>query len=129
MLSGDLADAQQRTRRFNPRPDHDLGSLPWRRAMREEVTQSQLEAAMMAVIAEIADGGQGLIRDWPLVANAEQALREGGPDGLARYYQDCIDRPGSRAAWIKATLQAHGKKTLESEYQRFMMIYREDLEQ
>jgi hypothetical protein len=80
---------------------------------------------MMTVIADIVEGGRALIRDWPLRANAEQALRDGGPAGLARYYQDCIDRPGSRAAWIKATLQAHGKKTLESEYQRFMMIYRQ----
>jgi hypothetical protein len=97
--------------------------------MREELTQTQQEAAMLAVIAEIADGVRGLIRDWPLLSNAEQALREGGPDGLARYYQDCIDRPGSRAAWIKATLQAHGRKTLESEYRRFMIIYREGLGQ
>jgi hypothetical protein len=97
--------------------------------MNEEVTQTQQEAAMMAVIADIVEGGLGLIRDWSLLANAERALREGGPDGLARYYQDCIDRPGSRAAWIKATLQAHGKKTLESECQRFMAIYREGLGQ
>jgi hypothetical protein len=95
--------------------------------MNEEITQTQQEAAMIAVIAEIVEAGRALIRDWPLLATAEQALREGGPDGLARYYQDCIDRPGSRAAWIKATLQAHGKKTLESEYQRFMAIYRQGL--
>jgi hypothetical protein len=97
--------------------------------MNEEVTQTHLEAAMMAVITDIAHGARDLIRDWPLRLNAEQARREGGPAGLARYYHDCIDRPGSRAAWIKATLQAHGKKTLESEYQRFMMIYREGLGQ
>jgi hypothetical protein len=95
--------------------------------MNEEVTQTEQEVAMMTVIADIVDGGRGLIGDWPLRANAEQALREGGPTGLARYYQGCIDQPGSRATWIKATLQAHGKKTLESEYQRFMMIYREGL--
>jgi hypothetical protein len=89
--------------------------------MNEEGVQTRQEAAMIAVIADIAAGSRGLIRDWPLLGNAEQALRNGGPDGLARYY--CIDRPGSRATWIKATLQAHGKKTLESEYQRFMAIY------
>ncbi len=97
--------------------------------MNEEVLQTEQEAAMMTVIADIAAGGRNLIRDWPLLATAEQALRDGGPDGLARYYHDCIDRPGSRAAWIKATLQAHGKKTLESECQRFMAIYREGLGQ
>jgi hypothetical protein len=31
--------------------------------MREELTQTQQEAAMLAVIAEIADGVRGLIRD------------------------------------------------------------------
>jgi hypothetical protein len=97
--------------------------------MNEEVTQTEQEVAMMTVIAEIVEGDRALIRDWPLLANAEQALWNGGPDGLARYYQDCIDRPGSRAAWIKATLQTHAKKTLESEYQRFMAIYREGLGQ
>jgi hypothetical protein len=95
--------------------------------MNEEVTQTEQEVAMMTVIADIVAGGRGLIRDWPLRANAEQALREGGPDGLARYYQDCIDRPGTRAAWIKATLEAHGKKTLESEYSRIMAVYRSGL--
>lgn len=80
---------------------------------------------MMAVIMEIVDGGRGLIRDWSLLASAEQALRDGGAAGLARYYQGCIEQPGSRAAWIKATLEAHGKKTLESEYRRFTAIYRE----
>jgi hypothetical protein len=97
--------------------------------MNEGVTQTQQDAAMLAVIRDIAHGARDLIRDWPLLASAEQALREDGPDGLARYYHDCIDRPGSRAAWIKATLQAHGKKTLESEYQRFMAIYRQGLGQ
>lgn len=95
--------------------------------MNEDVTQIQPQAAMMAVIADIAEGGRSLIRNWSLLADAEHALREGGPDGLARYYQDCMDSPGSRAVWIRATLQAHGKKTLESEYRRFMTIYHEGL--
>jgi hypothetical protein len=93
--------------------------------MNEQGAWTQQDAAMMAVIVDIVDGGQGLIRDWSLLASAEQALRDGGPAGLARYYQACIEQPGSRAAWIKATLEAHGKKTLESEYRRFMAIYRE----
>jgi hypothetical protein len=97
--------------------------------MHDGVTQTHQDAALLAVITDIAQGARDLIRDWPLLASAEQALREDGPDGLARYYHDCIDRPGSRAAWIKATLQAHGKKTLESEYQRFMAIYRQGLGQ
>lgn len=97
--------------------------------MNEEVTQTQQDAAMMAVITDIVKGSRDLIPDWQLLSNAEKALREGGPDGLVRYYQACIDQPGSRAVWIRATLQAHSKKTLESEYRRFMSIYRGGLVQ
>jgi len=71
--------------------------------MNDAVTQTEQEMAMMTVVADIVEGGRALIRDWPLRANAEQALRDGGPAGLARYYHDCIDRPSVRAAWIKAT--------------------------
>ena len=92
--------------------------------MNEQVTQTHQEAAMMAVIVEIVDGGKGLIREWSLLANAEQAVREGGAAELARYYRACMDQPGSRAAWIKATLEAHGRRTLKSEFRRFMAIYR-----
>jgi len=93
--------------------------------MNEEITQmqTQRESEMVAVIVEIVDGARGLIRDWPLLENAEQALRDGGPDGLARFYKASVEQPGSRAAWVKATLEAHGKKTLESEYKLFMAIY------
>lgn len=76
-------------------------------AMNEEVTQTAREAEMMAVIENIVEGGRSLIRDWTLLEDAETAMRNGG----------------SRATWIKATLQAHGKNTLESEYKRFMAIY------
>ncbi len=91
--------------------------------MNEEITQTQRESDMMAVIVEIANGARGLIRDWSLLENAEQALRNGGPDELARFYHAIVEQSGSRGAWIKATLQAHGKKTLESEFMRFMAIY------
>jgi hypothetical protein len=43
--------------------------------MNEEVTQTEQEAAMMTVIADIVDGSRALIRDWPLLATAEKALR------------------------------------------------------
>ena len=91
--------------------------------MNEEITQTEREAKLMAVIEDIVEGGRGLIRDWTLLEDAEIALREGGPDGLARFYQARMDHAGSRATWIKATLRAQGKKTLESEYRRFMTVY------
>jgi hypothetical protein len=91
--------------------------------MNEGIEMDQA-AAMMAIVEEIAAGSQGLIRDWQLLPNAQQALCGGGPEGLAQFYRDCIERPGARAAWIKTTLEAHGKKTLESEYSRIMAVYR-----
>jgi hypothetical protein len=91
--------------------------------MNDEVTQTAREADMMAVIENIVEGGRGLIRDWTLLEDAEAAVRNGGPDGLVRFYRACMERPGARATWINATLQAHGKNTLESEYKRFMTIY------
>jgi hypothetical protein len=91
--------------------------------MNEEVTQTAREAEMMAVIENIVEGGRGLVRNWTLFEDAETALRNGGPDGLMRFYQVCMEQSGSRATWIKATLQAHGKSTLESEYKRFVAIY------
>ena len=36
-----------------------------------------------------------------------------------------IEQPGSRARWISATLEAHGRKTLASKYNRFMALYRD----
>jgi hypothetical protein len=78
--------------------------------------------AMLAVIEEIV--ADGLIRDWPLLAQAQQALREGGPDALARLYQDYVERPGSRAMSIRATLRAHGKRALESQYARLVAIWK-----
>ena len=85
-----------------------------------EAIETDQAAAMMAIFEEVAAGSQGLIRDWQLLPNAQQALRDGGPEGLARFYRDCIARP----AWIKATLEAHGRRTLESEYRRVMAVNR-----
>ena len=79
---------------------------------------------MLAVFEEISAEAEGLIRDWSLLAQAQQALREGGPDALARLYQDYVERPGSRAMSIRATLRAHGKRALESQYARLVAIWK-----
>jgi hypothetical protein len=92
-----------------------------------EAIETDQAAAMMPIFEEFAASSQGLIRDWQLLPNAQQALRDGGPEGLARFYRDCIARPGARAAWIKATLENHGRRTLESEYRRFPAVYRSEL--
>jgi hypothetical protein len=92
-----------------------------------EAIETDQAAALMAIVEEVAAGSQGLIRDWQLLPNAQPALRDGGLEGLARFYRDCIERPGAREAWIKATLEAHGRRTLESEYRRFIAVYRSGL--
>lgn len=95
-------------------------------AMNNEVAEKAREAEMMAVIEDIVKGSRGLVRDWTLLEDAETALQNGGLDGLVRFYRAYTEQPGSRATWIKATLQANGKSTLESEYKRFMAIYSGD---
>ena len=89
-----------------------------------EALETDQAAAMMTIVEEVAAGSQGLIRDWQLLPNANILLRDGGPEGLVWFDRDCIQRPGARAAWIKATLEAHGRKTLEPEYRRFMAANR-----
>ena len=80
-------------------------------------------AALVAVLEEIVAGSQGLIRDWALLTQTAAALERGGLEGLVRFYRACVEQPGSRGMWIKATLEAHGRKTLASEYDRFMALY------
>src|SRR5262245_8793890 len=45
----------------------------------------------------------------------------GGVEGLRRYYEECLTGSGAR---MKTTLERDRRKTLESERERFMSIYR-----
>src|SRR5215831_19953365 len=45
----------------------------------------------------------------------------GGVEGLRRYYEGCLTGSGPR---MKTTLERDRRKTLESERERFMSIYR-----
>jgi hypothetical protein len=87
-----------------------------------ETTSTDKASLMMAVLEEIAAGSEGLIRDWPLLSEAREAVAKGGAPELVRFYTARVHNPGSRSVWIAAVLKAHGKKTLESEYQRFMAL-------
>ena len=89
-----------------------------------EPVETDHAAAMMAVLEEIVAGSRDLVRDWALLTHAQAALESGGLDALARFYRAAIEQPGSRATWIKATLEAHDRKTLASEHDRFMALYR-----
>ena len=90
--------------------------------MMESVEKDHV-AAMMAVLEEIVAGSRGLVSDWALLTHAQAALERGGLEGLVRFYRAAIEQPSSRAMWIKATLEAHNRKTLASEHDRFMALY------
>ena len=45
----------------------------------------------------------------------------GGVEGLTRYYEACLSRSDHR---VKTTLEGERRKTLESERERFISIYR-----
>jgi hypothetical protein len=77
--------------------------------------------AMLAVVLDVWEGGKDLINGWRLKRHAEDALATGGVEGLRRYYETCLRGGGTR---VRLMLERHGRKTLESEYARFMSIYR-----
>jgi len=80
--------------------------------------------AMLKVIQEVYDGGRDVIPGWKLLAHAKDALKSGGPDGLKKYYDRCLDLNDPRGRRVKATLERNGRKTLESEHPRFLAAYR-----
>jgi hypothetical protein len=84
--------------------------------------ETNCAAALMTVRDEIVEGSQDLVNHW-LLLQAQPALERGALEGLVRFYRASIEQPGSRVMWIKATLEAHGRKTLASEYHRFMDLY------
>jgi hypothetical protein len=89
-----------------------------------EPVETDHAAAMMAVLEEIVAGSRGLVSDWALLTHAQAALERGGLEGLVSFYRAAIEQPSSRTTWIKATLEAHNRKTLASEYARFMALYK-----
>jgi hypothetical protein len=90
--------------------------------MADTASTDKAASLMMAVLEEIAAGSEGLIRDWPLLVEAREAVAKGGVPELVRFYTARVQNPGSRSMWIAGVLKAHGQKTLESEYQRFMAL-------
>lgn len=87
-----------------------------------KMTPTDKASQMMAVLEEIVADSKGLIHDWPILLEAREALAKGGTPALARFYTQRLHSTGSRSMWIAAVLKAHGKKTLESEHQRFMAL-------
>jgi len=80
--------------------------------------------AMLKVVQDVYDGGKDLIPGWQLLEHAKDRLKCGGPDGLKRYYELCLDLNDHRGRCVKATLERNGSTTLESEYSRFIEAYR-----
>jgi hypothetical protein len=81
---------------------------------------------MLAVVRDVHEGGKDKIPGWRLMAHAKNALAKGGPDGLKEYYERCLDMTNPKGRRVKDTLEKHGRKTLESEHQRFMAAYKAD---
>jgi hypothetical protein len=79
---------------------------------------------MLTIVEEVYNGGRDLIPNWKLLHNAKRAARQGGVEGLRRYYENLIRVPSTRATWVRERLHAHGRRTLESEYERFVAAYR-----
>ena len=80
--------------------------------------------AMLKVVEEVYEGGKDLIRNWSLLEHARAQLESGGAEGLRTYYKQCLDLSDPKKRWVKDALRRHGRKTLESEYVRFLTIYR-----
>jgi hypothetical protein len=80
--------------------------------------------AMLKVVEEVYEGGRDLIRNWTLLEHARARLESGGVEGLRTYYKQCLDLSDPKGKWIKHILERHHRKTLESEYARFLTIYR-----
>jgi hypothetical protein len=78
---------------------------------------------MLKVVQDIYDEGKDVIPSWKLLAHATDALKRGGPEGLKRYYDRCLDLNDPRGQRVKATLELNSRKTLESEHARFLAAY------
>jgi hypothetical protein len=89
----------------------------------KEANGMEKVTAMLKVILDIYEGGRDLIPGWKLKLHAEQRAKD-GVESLWRYYEGLVRDPGVRGAWVKKTLEAHGRRTLESEHNRFATIYR-----
>ena len=80
--------------------------------------------AMLKVVEEVYEGGKDLIRNWSLLEHARARLESGGVEGLRTYYKQCLDLSDPKGRCVKDTLERHRRRTLESEYIRFLTIYR-----
>jgi len=81
-------------------------------------------AVMLQVFRDVYEGGRDLIPGWQLPAHAFARLQTGGPEAPKTYYELCLRLDDPRGQWVRATLEQHGRMTLESEYPRFLRAYR-----
>jgi hypothetical protein len=79
---------------------------------------------MLAIVREVYNGGKDLIPGWRLMDHATEALTQGGPEGLRRYYDRCLQLDDPRGRRVKEKLEKNKRKTLESEHARFLAAYR-----
>jgi hypothetical protein len=81
---------------------------------------------MLQVVRDVYEGGRDLMRGWQLLAHATARFRTGGPEALKTYYELCLRLDDPRGQRVRATLAQHGRRTLESEHQRFLAAYRSE---
>jgi uncharacterized protein YuzE len=77
--------------------------------------------AMLQVVEDVYKDGRDLVRGWRLLDHARDSLRRGGAEELKRYFERCLHDP--RGQRMHAMLTRKGRKTLESEYPRFLAAY------
>ena len=77
--------------------------------------------AMLKVVEDVFEDGKDLVRGWRLLEHARGSLKRGGPEELKRYYARCLR--GTRGQRMHGILTRKGRKTLESEYPRFLAAY------
>lgn len=77
--------------------------------------------AMLKIVEDVFEDGKDLVRGWRLLDHARDSLKRGGPEELKRYYERCLRDP--RGQRMHRILTGKGRKTLESEYPRFLAAY------
>jgi len=75
---------------------------------------------LLAIVEEIYEGGKGLIPNWTLLQKMKALAERGDVAGMRNYYEACLRN--RRGSWIRETLERHGRKTLESERERFFQV-------
>lgn len=77
---------------------------------------------LLEVIREIHEGGKDIVGPrWTLYEKFKQLADVGNGKAMLEYYETCLR--SSKGRRVAEELARSGRKTLESEYKRFLEIY------